>query len=67
MAEQMIKLWEAEAMRMRGRDLTPAEKAAIGEEVLKGHLRPALTKRPIKRAIRKAIDSVRPTSQPVSR
>ncbi|BDA83327.1 hypothetical protein Sa4125_08690 [Aureimonas sp. SA4125] len=60
MAEQMMKQWEAEAMQMRGRDLTGEEKAAIGEEILKGNLQPALGKRPRKNAIRRAIDSVRP-------
>lgn len=60
MAEQMMKQWEAEAVEMRGRELTKDEKAAIGEEILKGHLQPSLAKRPRKNAIRRAIDSVRP-------
>jgi hypothetical protein len=60
MTEPMMKQWEAEATHMRGRDLTKEEKAAIGEEILKGHLQPTLAKRPRKNAIRRAIDSVRP-------
>lgn len=60
MAEEMMKQWEAEAVEMRGRELTKDEKAAIGEEILKGHLQPSLAKRPRKNAIRRAIDSVRP-------
>ena len=60
MSDETVKQWEAEATQMRGRDLTSEEKAAIGEEVLRGHLKPALAKRPLKNAIRRAIDSVRP-------
>ena len=64
MAEEMIRQWEAEATQMRGRTLTKDEKAAIGEEVLRGHLRPEIAKRARKHAIRRAIDSVRPGKLP---
>ena len=71
MAEQVMKQWQprqrrcavaicAEAAQMRRRDLTKEEKAAIGEEILKGHLQPTLDRRAQKNAIRRAIDSVRP-------
>jgi ribosome maturation protein Sdo1 len=60
MADQMMKQWEDAAAQMRRRDLTKEEKAAIGEEILKGTLQPATDRRAQKNAIRRAIDSVRP-------
>lgn len=60
MSVQSIDEFEAEAVSMRGRQLTAEEKAAISEELLRGQLHPGMDKRPRKNAIRRAIDSARP-------
>ncbi|WP_062202895.1 hypothetical protein [Aureimonas sp. AU12] len=60
MTDGLMNTWEVEASQMRGRPLTKEEKAAIGEEMLKGSLRPDMDKRKRKNAVRNAIDAVRP-------
>ncbi|WP_279483846.1 hypothetical protein [Aureimonas sp. SK2] len=60
MTKGLKNAWEIEAGKMRRRDLTKEETAAIGEEMLKGMLVPDMDQRRRKSVIRTAIDSVRP-------
>ncbi|WP_061936986.1 hypothetical protein [Aureimonas sp. AU22] len=60
MTKGVMNAWEIEAGRMRRRDLTKEETAAIGEEMLKGTLVPDMDPRRRKNVIRTAIDGVRP-------
>ncbi len=57
MAEDLLKALTSRGKQMRRRDLTKAEVEAVGEEVLKGRLRPDMDARASKRALRRAIDS----------
>jgi hypothetical protein len=56
MSEEMLKSWEAEAKEMKRRDLTEDERQAIGEEMLKGTLKPDMDRRKRKNTIRTAVE-----------
>ncbi len=58
MTDHLLKTLEAEAAVMKRRDLSQDEKRAIGEEMLKGTLRPDMDRRKRKNIIRTAIGSV---------
>lgn len=60
MTDGVMNAWEIEAGKMRRRDLTKEETAAIGEEMLKGTLTPDMHPRRRKNVIRTAINGVRP-------
>ncbi|ALN75236.1 MULTISPECIES: hypothetical protein [unclassified Aureimonas] len=60
MTKGVMNAWEIEAGKMRGRDLTKEETAALSEQMLRGTLTPEMHKRKRKNVIRTAIDGVRP-------
>jgi DNA-binding transcriptional regulator/RsmH inhibitor MraZ len=60
MTKGVMKAWEIEAGKMRGRELTKEEAAALNEQMLRGTLNPEMDKRKRKNVIRSAIDGVRP-------
>ena len=60
MTKGVMNAWEIEAGKMRGRELTKEEAAALNEQMLRGTLKPEMEKRKRKNVIRSAIDGVRP-------
>ncbi|KQT60548.1 MULTISPECIES: hypothetical protein [unclassified Aureimonas] len=58
MSDELLKGFEAEAVAIKRRELTKDEKTAIGEEMLKGALKPNMDRRKRKNAIRTAVESV---------
>ncbi|KQT46320.1 hypothetical protein ASG43_11900 [Aureimonas sp. Leaf454] len=55
MSDEMLKGFETEAAALKRRDLTQAEKRAIGDEMLKGILKPDMDRRKRKNVLRHAI------------
>lgn len=58
MSDELLKGFEAEAAVIKRRELTKDEKKAVGEEMLKGTLKPDMDRRKRKNAIRTAVESV---------
>lgn len=59
-SDDTTRAWERKAAGMKGRALTEDEKAAVGEEILKGKFQPGTDSRAKKRAIRRAVENVKP-------
>lgn len=62
MTDELLKGLEAEAVAMKRRDLSKDEKRAIGEEMLKGALKPDMDRRKRKNLLRTTVEKAARTS-----